>query len=357
MASKTAGVGSKGNIQIVITQLSQDIDDNRSHVRVQGYVWLDSGSSSDSTGNCKAKITGTNSSSTVTVNGSYSSSKRKVIEDDWWVTHDSNGNKTVSYKFSFGPTITSNLGDGGSVSLSMTLTRIAQVPDAPPAPAMTIVGGGSVGLTWTAPNDNGGTIAEYGVEYANNPDFTGSTEVSAGTTPNKTISGLAVSTMWYFRVRARNARGWGAYGETGAISLSDPPGDMAAPTFSYIPPDVVQVAFTPPEIDGGSPVTGYELEYSTSSAFTTSKTATATSSPINVTDMLFGTIYYFRVRASNMNGAGPWSPTAQTSSTSGPRVKRYSIWRRAICYIKVAGVWRMAVPYVKKDGVWKVVGG
>lgn len=103
---------------------------------------------------------------------------------------------------------------------------------------------------------------------------------------------------------------------------------------------------------GGSPVTGYQFQYSTSSAFT-GATWLSSNGTSTVTGLAPNTTYYFRSRGLNAIGAGSPSSTISAKTIAPARVKVSGTWKYAIPYVKVAGTWRQAKPYVKVGGVWK----
>ena len=355
MASKTVNVGARGRWKVVVDQSSQNIAANTSRVRVRGIMYNDgNGTSADGYG-VNWSISGTNSRSgndTFSVPGGGS---KTFVDESFTVTHDANGYKSVSYKVTLGDTITSTFGSGGSATVGLTLTRIPKAPKAVGQPTTAITAGGTVTISWTAPDNMGSAITEYQVEYANNEAFEGSTIVSASTSTSKAISGLAPSSIWYFRVRAKNSIGVGPWSPVASRSISDPPAAPDVPTFTYSPPSGVNVYFNPPS-DGGSPITEYDIRYSTSPTFDTETIVSGTSAPISVTGLTAGVVYYFQVRARNINGIGPWSAAASSTSSSGPRVRKNDSWAtKTLVYVKANGVWRLAVPYVRKDGVWKAV--
>jgi hypothetical protein len=74
------------------------------------------------------------------------------------------------------------------------------------------------------------------------------------------------------------------------------------------------VTWGAPDDDGGSEVTGYELEYSDNGQDWTP--FTPATSPAVVTDLTNGTEYTFRVRALNDVGPGDWASTTATPATA-----------------------------------------
>ena len=104
----------------------------------------------------------------------------------------------------------------------------------------------------------------------------------------------------------------------------------------------VSISWVAPSSNGGSSVTGYQLQrYKGSSASGTPEaTGTYTSRAVTYSSLTPGTQYTFRVRARNANGYGPYS-TIRTIRTKN------AVW------VRVSGVWKQAVPYVKHNGTWK----
>lgn len=80
------------------------------------------------------------------------------------------------------------------------------VPTAPTSLVAGTVTDTSVGLSWTAPSDSGGTvITGYRIEYSSNNFTTTSVANTTGTGTTTTITGLTSSTSYKFRVYAKNA--------------------------------------------------------------------------------------------------------------------------------------------------------
>lgn len=133
-------------------------------------------------------------------------------------------------------------------------------------------------------------------------------------------------------------------------TINQLPNAPAKPTFSDIRQTSITLS-TESNGDGGSPIIGYQWGYGTTSA---ANSTTATGAPPKlITGLIPGTKYYFRVRAQNSLGFGPWSAISNTNTLAGARVNQNGVWKRAIPYVKVAGVWKVATPWVKVAGVWK----
>jgi hypothetical protein len=78
----------------------------------------------------------------------------------------------------------------------------------------------------------------------------------------------------------------------------------------------LRVYWYEPGEDGGSAITGYEVEYRSLGAEQwTDAGHTGTSQPAVIAELRFDTAYEVRVRARNANGAGPWS-TVESRRTS-----------------------------------------
>jgi hypothetical protein len=196
----------------------------------------------------------------------------------------------------------------GTISVNVTL------PGAPTA--VTATGGGSQAtVSWTAPANNGGTpITGYDVQYSSN---SGSTWTSASSTfhtstaTSQTVTGLTNGTSYVFRVAAINAVGTGPYSAaSSAVTIGQ---GLAAPTNVTATAGNAQavVSWTAPASNGGSPVTGYDVQYSSNggSTWTSASSAfhTSTATTQTVTGLTNGTSYVFRVAAINAGGTGPYS--------------------------------------------------
>ena len=100
----------------------------------------------------------------------------------------------------------------GDFSPSGTSTTGGDVPDAPRAP--TVVRGaaaGSLGVSWTAPDDNGLAITGYNFRYRQVGTSRWSPLTFGATTTAHTLTGLAAGTSYEVQIAARNSVGLSNY--------------------------------------------------------------------------------------------------------------------------------------------------
>jgi hypothetical protein len=159
------------------------------------------------------------------------------------------------------------------------------------------------------PDNNGSSLTGYDVQWDQSSDFSSPAIKAYGTSssPSVTVTGLNDGTRYYVRVRAKNGVGAAPWSTDGQYEDTIP----AAPTaLTLTAPSTTSIKAT-----WASPspqITGYDLQYSTSSTFASGVTTVALGVVLThtVTGLAPGTKYYFRVRAKNASGVGAWSTTA-----------------------------------------------
>ena len=202
--------------------------------------------------------------------------------------------------------------DGRPLSAPATATiegPSAEAPDAPSAPTLT-AGETWLEASWTAPADNGAAITDYDVEYRT----TGGNWTDAshtGTATVKRIESLTADTAYEVRVRASNAEGAGdwspaASGRTDASA--EEPDAPAAPTLT-VGETWLEASWTAPA-NNGSAITGYDVHYRLTGGNWQDASHAGTTTTKRIESLTPDTAYEVRVRASNAEGAGDWSPAA-----------------------------------------------
>ena len=174
-------------------------------------------------------------------------------------------------------------------------------------------GNGQVSLVWTAPVSNGGAaITDYAVEYSGDGGNTWSAFADGtSTATSATVTGLTNGTAYVFQVRAVNAAGLGAFGQSAAVT---PLPLAAAPTrlTGRAGDGSVALAWTAPANTGGLPIVNYVVQYSTNysgnvnTASWTKTTSGSNQSRVTVA-VPRGVTYVFRVAAVTAGGEGALS--------------------------------------------------
>ena len=185
-----------------------------------------------------------------------------------------------------------------------------------------------IDLSWTAPSDDGGSnITGYKIEVSTN----GSTwsDLVANTNSTSTSyshTGLTAGSARHYRVSAINSAGTGPASNT-ANATTAAAGVPSAPIIAGVVggADALNVSWSAPSSDGGSPVTAYDLRHIRSDA-TNKGDANWTvvqdvwtgsgARSYELADLDGGTKYDVQVRAVNSTGDGPWSSMATGTPTS-----------------------------------------
>ena len=181
-------------------------------------------------------------------------------------------------------------------------------PSVPGAPASLTATAGDeeVALAWSAPADDGGApVTGYEYRYAAGDAVPGDTPWrSAGLNLEWTVTGLTNGQEYAFAVRALSRVGEGA--ARGA--LATPVGRLGTPASltATAGDEEVELAWSPPADDGGSPVTGYEYRYAAGAAVPrdTPWQSAGLNFERTVTGLTNGRQYAFEVRARSRVGEG-----------------------------------------------------
>ncbi len=183
-------------------------------------------------------------------------------------------------------------------------------PASPGAPSVVGVTATSVSLSWTA--DPGAST--YTLYQGTSP--TSLAPVATGIAATSAVaSGLSPSTTYYFALTATNAAGTSGLSPTttattGALSVPSAPTGLAAKAGN----GSLTLTWSAPTSDGGSPLTGYLVEYSTTPGGEATGSVQAASGPsATLAGLTNGTTYYVEVVATNAVGSS--SPSSEVAAT------------------------------------------
>ena len=157
-------------------------------------------------------------------------------------------------------------GEGDPSNEAHATTDVGR-PSAPLALSATADGRTRIRLAWSPPSDNGGaSITGYRIEVS----VTGTsgwlplTSNTGRTTRTYTHTGLNPGSRRHYRVAAINSEGTGDFSRTAsAVTAAAEPGAPTSLTATKIGQRQINLAWRPPLLDGGSRITGYKIEYST----------------------------------------------------------------------------------------------
>ena len=206
------------------------------------------------------------------------------------------------------------LGPTGSKSPRGT----AEAPGAPVNVGATADGGSAIDVRWDAPTEDGGApVTRYEVQWSADGQSGWRRAGYVNDTQSRTYkhSGLVFGDTRYYRVRAQNSGGWGAWSDPPA-SATTRAGVPDAPTLRThnSTPDTIRLRWAEPHDNGGA-ITSYEIESSEDGSVDSWQSLTnIAAEDVRVQDENYneysdtsvpsGDERYYRARAVNSMGAG-----------------------------------------------------
>ncbi|KAK2842086.1 hypothetical protein Q5P01_012286 [Channa striata] len=186
-----------------------------------------------------------------------------------------------------------------------------------------------VSLSWKAPQYTGGCqLSNYVVEKRDTGSTVWQTVSSTVARTSIRISRLTQGTEYQFHVAAENRYGRSQFVESEPIVAQYPFKPPGPPTNLHVlqaSKSLMIIAWSKPDSDGGSPITGYHIECKDQSSILWTKLnrSPVTENQFKVTSVEEGLTYEFRVCAENMAGVGPCSkasePVAARDQCDPPR--------------------------------------
>lgn len=182
---------------------------------------------------------------------------------------------------------------------------VLRLPGAPTGVTATAAANLSATVAWTAPVD-GAPLTGFTVLVRSGGTTVRTVTGVAPTATQTTVTGLTAGTTYTFAVRASNAVGDGpASAESGPVTpaaVPQPPTNLVA-TRGNTTADLVWT----PGANGGSPITGYQLQVRTGTTVIGTRLVTGAVSSTTVTGLLNGVAYNFRLQAVTAAGTSALS--------------------------------------------------
>ena len=249
------------------------------------------------------------------------STGRQTTNTDAMVTVGSLTNGT-EYFFRVRAVNLAGNGDWSSVVSSTPAMALPAVsaPDAPDAP-VAVVGQGELLWSWNCPKDNGGEVTGFDFQQREQGDSWPMTSVQV-MRPVRVVSGLTNGTEYEVRVRATNSAGTSGWSATASGTPTAGVPDKIQRVSVVEGNGQLTVEWGVPESNGAT-ITGYTAQYSYVSAFNLQIATidlTGSSATSHTESVPNGTLIYWRVRAINSAGNGPWSSVVSGTPTSDTAV-------------------------------------
>jgi len=195
---------------------------------------------------------------------------------------------------------------GTGVASPWVVDSFTTALDAPvlssPANNATGISKSNLSATWSTVT----YAASYDIVVSTDAGFVSLVMNSSSNVTNKSLGILASNTLYYWKVRARNADGAGAWSTPFSFTtlpLPDAP-SLVSPTDNATGEDpAMTISWSP--VAG---VAGYRAQVSTVSDFSTLvKDSALTQQSMQLTGLFIRTQYYWRVQSVSVDTAGPWS--------------------------------------------------
>ena len=245
--------------------------------------------------------------------------ERNTENDDTDYTHTNLRPGSLRY---YRVSAINSVGTGRPSRLAFATTL--DVPDEPTDLSATPKGEDRIDLLWIRPSEDGGSPIEgYQIDVSENSGATWSVlvENSRSTATTYSHTGLSAGETRYYRVRAINEWGGGAY-SLPAFATTDatepgPPRNLVADASGQTR---IDLDWDPPDEDGGSAVSGYRIEVSPNGVTWSDleRNTGRNTTRYAHTGLSPGTTRHYRVSAINSVGTGVASDV--DSATTAPAV-------------------------------------
>jgi|GEM_PF-1744691 len=302
---------------------------------------------------------------TLTLTGEFTGSVNYRMSSDYSETRSNlvaTRSKTVSTSYSSSTRISvgarvSGAYNGATPSVSTSYTVAKRPPSAPDKPNTPTMGAISYEAAWvdSTPNDNNGDsvdLIQY--QWSESSGFGSSRSDTQTPWAAYRMANLDRATTYYVRVRARNSAGWSDWSSARSFKTdpTKPDKQNSSLNVSSITPTSARASWGTPN-NGGSSITGFDVQRATNSGFSSGVVTRSTSdSPYDWTGLTPGQDYWVRSRAKNGVGAADWSPGQKFTTLSGAKVYNGSSWVDIPAKVYNGSSW-VTVVVQKRNSAWE----
>jgi hypothetical protein len=209
---------------------------------------------------------------------------------------------------------------GGQPSVDYYWALPARPANVPTNPGCSVsnVTNNSAYVTVTASDGRGAGVDQYQVAISL-PGGSFSSWSQSWTGGSGTATNLQPATVYEAAAQAHNGVGWSGWTFSGQFTTgATVPAAPTAPASNTVDQTTVNITWTAPSNNGGSAITGYDVQRATDSGFTANVVTTAaTTSPLALSGLTPGMTYYVRVRAKNGVGTSAWTSTINFTTLTG----------------------------------------
>jgi titin len=237
----------------------------------------------------------------------------KTISSDTFVFNDTGLINGREYFYSI--LAVNEIGEG---PLTDTLSAIPGGKPSPPANILMTPGDGSVEISWEGPEDNGGfkisRVSIYRGTDRDNLEKIFGTDQRSGSYKDE---GLENGKKFYYSLTCINSIGESQFSEILEITPKGKPSAPLSISARSISSDSIEISWSPPENDGGSPIIGYKVyRYLAEGEDPVVMEIDGNDTVYTDKGLSAGTTYIYRVSAVNSIGESDQSGPA-IESTSG----------------------------------------
>jgi hypothetical protein len=248
---------------------------------------------------------------------------------------------------------------GAGAWKTKTYVAPAVVPQSPTLDTTSSIGKTTATVNWTNRDDGGTDITKSGVNVRRVGDQTVvySAEVFTATS-SRAITGLEPGTAYQFQVRVGHAVGYSNYTAWSNSFTTDysEPRNRPSLAVSIVDTTTAKMSWSHTVGPGETTRTEFDYEVSLSSDFSSLFASGSVHASVlfkDIAGLTPATQYYFRVRAVNSIGDGPWSATKSLTAPQGVKVRLDGAWVSKPLYVWDGTDWIVPTAIrVRVGGAW-----